>query len=742
MRTTARQIIGITKAGEPRLELRTIAAHQKCCLGRLYRNLSAHPVPMWLLQAITNWYQQQGPLKPAAIDCAFKELLVSAWPRCPFELETGTSPIDTDEDEPMPPDGKRGGRHCQQNSNRTKKPNSHDNETGASETSSTKISVAARDLIRATAACVQRLTISGLAGQLECTERRIYNYLATEPAPLWLLEGIRDWYTQTGPLQPREIDSAFKKMLARAWPRLTFGTRANTDDNPPPPRGGLPRQSIGASDPGADIAANHPLPVASSPSPLGITTWEEAVAEYTRSAPLRSRAWIRAVIDALLELPQFAKMITPRGRSALQRRLKRASGVTLRKRPETKEGRKKRAAVMQIVGPVIAEAERKLSARKGAHGDHGVITRKDAAEKALADPKIQAALAAALEGEIPSACYCLSVYRVACGPKSSMATTDPVPPATQRSQSTSLESVQSLLDLPFADLIFQAQAVHREHHDPNVIQLSTLLSIKTGGCPEDCNYCPQSRRYDTGVEEQPLAPLETVVSAARLAQANGAGRFCMAAAWRGPRAQDLERVLEMVRAVHGLGLETCVSLGLLQDGQAEQLHEAGLDYYNHNLDTAPEDYGRIITTHRYEDRLDTLAKARRAGLRLCCGGIVGMGEARSTRAGLIARLANLEPQPESVPVNYLVQAPGTPLHGTEPLEWLEFVRTIAAARITMPRSMVRLSAGRQRMPEEIQALCFLAGANSIFYGEKLLTTGNPEVEQDKALLAKLGLRTR
>jgi len=232
-----------------------------------------------------------------------------------------------------------------------------------------------------------------------------------------------------------------------------------------------------------------------------------------------------------------------------------------------------------------------------------------------------------------------------------------------------------------------------------------------------------------------------VIAAARLAKSNGAGRFCMAAAWRGPRPQDFERVLEMVRAVHGLGLESCVSLGLLQEGQAERLRAAGLDYYNHNLDTAPEDYGRIVTTHRYEDRLETLRQARRAGLRLCCGGIVGMGETRATRAGLLARLAGLEPQPDSVPVNYLVQAPGTPLNGTAPLEWLEFVRTIAAARITMPRSMVRLSAGRQRMPEEIQALCFFAGANSIFYGEKLLTTGNPEVAQDQALLARLGLRS-
>ena len=309
-------------------------------------------------------------------------------------------------------------------------------------------------------------------------------------------------------------------------------------------------------------------------------------------------------------------------------------------------------------------------------------------------------------------------------------------------QQLSVDVIQGVLGLPFSDLLHRAQTVHREHHDPGVIQLSTLLSIKTGGCPEDCSYCPQSRRYETGVADEPLVPLEIVVAAARLAKANGAGRFCMAAAWRGPRPQDLASVLDMVKAVHDLGLETCVSLGLLQDGQAEQLRDAGLDYYNHNLDTAPEDYGRIVTTHRYQDRLDTLARARRAGLRLCCGGIVGMGETRRVRAGLIARLASLDPPPDSVPVNYLVQVPGTPLHGAQPLDWLEFVRTIAAARIAMPRSMVRLSAGRQRMPEEVQALCFLAGANSIFYGEKLLTTGNPDVAADKALLAKLGLKTR
>ncbi|MCY3022455.1 MAG: biotin synthase BioB [Planctomycetota bacterium] len=304
-----------------------------------------------------------------------------------------------------------------------------------------------------------------------------------------------------------------------------------------------------------------------------------------------------------------------------------------------------------------------------------------------------------------------------------------------------VDAVAAILDLPFDELLFRAQTVHREHHDPTVMQLSTLLSIKTGGCPEDCRYCPQSSRYQTGVEDEPLVPLETVVAAARQAQANGASRFCMGAAWRGPQPQDLPRVLDMIAAVHNLGLETCCSLGLLQDGQAQQLRAAGLDYYNHNLDTAAERYGEIVATHDYQDRLDTLARVRRAGLRVCCGGIVGMGENRRVRAGLIAQLASLDPQPDSVPINYLVQVPGTPLSGTEPLDWLEFVRTIAAARITMPKSMVRLSAGRQRMPDEVQALCFLAGANSIFYGEKLLTTGNADVEHDKALLARLGLRT-
>jgi len=296
-----------------------------------------------------------------------------------------------------------------------------------------------------------------------------------------------------------------------------------------------------------------------------------------------------------------------------------------------------------------------------------------------------------------------------------------------------------LFDLPFNDLIYRAATAHRAHFDPNKVQLSTLLSIKTGGCPEDCAYCPQSSRYATGVANEPPLALEPVVEAAKAAKAAGATRFCIGAAWRGPKEKDLEPVLAMVRAIKALGLETCATLGLLRDGQADALKAAGLDYYNHNLDTAPEFYGEIITTRKYEDRLDTLDKVRRAGIRVCCGGIIGMGESRGVRAGLIAALANLDPPPESVPINELVQVDGTPLAGTAKLDWSEFVRTIAVARITMPASMVRLSAGRREMSESVQALCFLAGANSIFYGDKLLTTGNPDVAADRALMAKLSL---
>jgi biotin synthase len=308
-----------------------------------------------------------------------------------------------------------------------------------------------------------------------------------------------------------------------------------------------------------------------------------------------------------------------------------------------------------------------------------------------------------------------------------------------RTTTWSVDAVCELLELPFNDLIYRAHGVHREHFPPNAVQLSTLLSIKTGGCPEDCKYCPQSIRYQTGVADEPLMSLDAVVAAASAAKASGATRFCMGAAWRGPKDRDLQRVLELVAAVHDLGLESCATLGLLKDGQAQQLQAAGLDYYNHNLDTAPEFYGEIITTRDYQDRLDTLERVRAAGIRVCCGGIVGMGETRRQRAGLIAQLASLNPPPESVPINNLVQVEGTPLHGAAALDPLEFVRTIAAARITMPRSFVRLSAGRQELGDGIQALCFFAGANSIFYGDKLLTTGNPEAAADRALFARLGL---
>jgi biotin synthase len=303
----------------------------------------------------------------------------------------------------------------------------------------------------------------------------------------------------------------------------------------------------------------------------------------------------------------------------------------------------------------------------------------------------------------------------------------------------SVDAIESLYALPLNDLLFRAQAVHREHFDPNAVQLSTLLSIKTGGCPEDCGYCPQAARYHTGVENEALLPIEDVLAAARAAKDKGATRFCMGAAWRGPKQRDLDRVIGMVKEVRALGMETCATLGMLREGQAEQLKAAGLDYYNHNIDTAPEFYGEIISTRTQDDRLDTLRQVRDAGLHVCCGGIVGMGESRRTRAALIAQLANMDPYPESVPINNLVQVEGTPLDGTEALDPFEFVRTIACARITMPKAMVRLSAGRQEMSEGIQALCFFAGANSIFYGDKLLTTGNPEAETDSRLFARLGL---
>ena len=299
--------------------------------------------------------------------------------------------------------------------------------------------------------------------------------------------------------------------------------------------------------------------------------------------------------------------------------------------------------------------------------------------------------------------------------------------------------VESLFALPFADLMFQAQTVHRHHFDPNAVQLSTLLSIKTGGCSEDCGYCSQSARFSTGVENETLMSVEQVVAAAKAARAKGASRFCMGAAWRGPKERDVAAVSEMIRAVKALGMETCATLGLLRDGQAEQLAQAGLDYYNHNLDTSSDHYDKVITTHAYADRLDTLGKVRDAGMKVCCGGIMGMGETRAQRARFIAELAALDPPPESVPINLLVRVPGTPMADKAGLDAIEFVRTIAVARIALPTSMVRLSAGRTQMPESLQALCFLAGANSIFYGERLLTTPNPGADADRKLFEKLGL---
>jgi biotin synthase len=303
-----------------------------------------------------------------------------------------------------------------------------------------------------------------------------------------------------------------------------------------------------------------------------------------------------------------------------------------------------------------------------------------------------------------------------------------------------LDEVLALFDLPFNDLLARAQAVHRAHHDPNAVQVSTLLSIKTGACPEDCAYCPQSARYRTGLKAEKLMEAEDVVARARAARDAGATRFCMGAAWRGPKDRDLDKVAAMIAEVKALGLETCATLGMLNAEQAQRLKQAGLDYYNHNLDTSPEFYGEIITTRTYADRLETLAHVREAGMKTCCGGIVGMGESRADRAGLLAQLANLPAHPDSVPINRLVRVAGTPLESGKELEPLEFVRTIAVARILMPASVVRLSAGRESMDDALQALCFHAGANSIFHGEKLLTTGNPDVASDQALFAKLGLK--
>src|SRR5271169_554849 len=313
----------------------------------------------------------------------------------------------------------------------------------------------------------------------------------------------------------------------------------------------------------------------------------------------------------------------------------------------------------------------------------------------------------------------------------------PVQPEIERRWSVA--EIEVLFKLPFADLLYSAQQVHREHFDPNEVQLSTLLSIKTGGCSEDCGYCPQSAFHSAGVENKKMLDVAEVVKAAQAAKDGGADRFCMGAAWREPSNEDMQSVVEMVKAVRNLGMETCATLGMLHEEHVAQLSKAGLDYYNHNLDTAPEFYGEIISTRDYQDRLDTLERVRRAGINVCSGGIVGMGESLTQRAGLIAQLANMEQYPESVPINNLVRVEGTPLESAEELDPLDFVRTIAVARIAMPKARVRLSAGRQQMTDSMQALCFLAGANSMFYGDQLLTTGNPEVARDRALLDKLGM---
>jgi len=306
-------------------------------------------------------------------------------------------------------------------------------------------------------------------------------------------------------------------------------------------------------------------------------------------------------------------------------------------------------------------------------------------------------------------------------------------------QDWSRDEIAALFDLPFNDLIFQAQQAHREYFDPNAVQVSTLLSIKTGACPEDCSYCPQSARYNTGLKAEPLMDLDTVLTAARKAKAAGATRFCMGAAWRSPKDKDVAKVAEMVEAVAAEGLETCMTLGMLEKHQAEKLAESGLDYYNHNLDTSPEFYGEIITTRTYDDRLETLGNVREAGMKVCCGGIVGMGESEQDRVGLLHALATQAPHPESVPINQLVRVGGTPLEDEAEFDPLDFVRMIAVARVLMPASHVRLSAGRSDMSDETQALCFLAGANSIFYGDELLTTDNPATEHDQALFTRLGI---
>jgi biotin synthase len=316
----------------------------------------------------------------------------------------------------------------------------------------------------------------------------------------------------------------------------------------------------------------------------------------------------------------------------------------------------------------------------------------------------------------------------------------PIPPFGEVRHNWTLAQALELLQRPFNELLYQAQSVHRCHFDPNEVQVSSLLSIKTGSCSEDCAYCPQSAHYDTGLGKESLLSVEEVLDAAQRAKARGAGRFCMGAAWRGPNDHDIERVCEMVEGVKSLGMETCVTLGMLTERQTLRLKAAGLDYYNHNLDTSEDYYSEIVTTRTYQDRLDTLERVREAGLNVCCGGIVGMGEGPEDRAGLLVQLANMPKHPESVPINLLVQVEGTPLAGIAKLDPLDFVRTIAVARIMLPASRVRLSAGRTEMSDETQALCFLAGANSIFYGERLLTTENPMADTDRRLFERLGLR--
>lgn len=313
-------------------------------------------------------------------------------------------------------------------------------------------------------------------------------------------------------------------------------------------------------------------------------------------------------------------------------------------------------------------------------------------------------------------------------------------PAASIRHDWTIKEIEALFQLPFNDLLFQAQTVHRQFHDPNAVQISTLLSIKTGACPEDCKYCSQSGHYNTGLEKEKLLEIQKVVTEAKIAREKGASRFCMGAAWRSPRDKDMPYVLEMVKQVKSLGMETCMTLGMLDKGQAQALADAGLDYYNHNLDTSPEHYNSIITTRTYQDRLDTLSNVREAGMKICCGGILGMGETERDRAGLLMQLANLPDHPESVPINMLVKIEGTPLENVDDLDPFDFIRSIAVARILMPKSFVRLSAGREQMNEQMQAMCFLAGANSIFYGERLLTTSNPEASKDMQLFNKLGIR--